>query len=819
MQSFLKKYSFHLLALVGFLVLSLVYASPVLQGKIILMSDPIQGAGASREVTAYFEKTGEHPAWTNSMFGGMPAYTIGGTTSQNFFSTTYKIFSILPGVVPNCLFLYMLGAYLLLNALGAKRWLAVIGSLAYAFFSLNVVIIEVGHLSKVFALALAPIVLAGVIWTLNGKRFLGILLFTLALGYSIFYRHVQIVYYTGLMVGIYLIYQAYQAWVTKTLKNYIIGLVLMGFASIFAAGTSASMLWQVTEYGKESIRGGSELKAKKNQTGLDIDYAFDWSYGKLESLTLLIPNFIGGASGQKLDTNSETFKYLTSNGVPEDQAEGFVSQAPTYWGEQQFTSGTVYAGAIICFLFVLGILIVDRKYSLPFIITALLFLVFSWGKNFPAFNNFIFEHFPGYNKFRAVTMILSLVQLLMIVVGVLALKKIIDSKPTFAEIKKPFFIALASTAGLCLVFWLLPTAVLDFKSARNDGAIIEQYKQMSQGNEQFAKDLYNSLLADRKALTSSDSLRSLFFICLVAGLILAFIWKKINEKVLLIGISVLVLFDLFSVAKRYLNDDSFQEKITLSEMIPPSTADQSILKDTSQSYRVINLTTSFTNESKTSYFHKSIGGYSPVKMGKFADVVEKYLSANPINMSVLNMLNAKYFIVPDNQGQPVSQQNTQTCGNAWFVKEIKTVADADAELAALGGFNPRQTVIVDKRFSKEIAESKIVFDSLKNKIELTKYTPDQLFYTYNAETPQIAVFSEIYYRGGIDWKAYIDGKEMPHFRANYLLRAMSLPAGKHQLVFKFDPKCVSLGHKIDQYASIVLFLFLGLVFFIDRKKI
>ncbi len=818
MQSLLKKYTFHLFALVGFIALSIVYASPALKGKVLFMSDPIQSAGASREVLSYFEKTGQHPSWTNSMFGGMPAYMVGGVNPEGVFAKTYRILTPLPGGVPNYLFLYMLGAYILLNALGAKKWLAVVGAIAYSFFSLNVIIIEAGHISKVMALALSPIIFAGVVWTLSGKRFVGLLLFSLALGYSILFKHVQIVYYVGLMLGIYLLFQGYYSFKNKTIKNYLISLVLLGFAAIFSAGSSGSMLWQVNEYGKESIRGGSELKNKKQQTGLDIDYAFDWSYGKLESLTLLIPNFIGGASGQNIGTKSETYQFLTSNGVQEDQAEGFVSQAPTYWGEQQFTSGTVYAGAIICFLFVLGIFLVERRYLLPLLITALLFIVFSWGKNFPTFNTLVFEYFPGYNKFRAVTMILSLVQLLMIIISVLALKNIIEKKPTFDEIKKPFFIALLSTAGICLVFWLAPAAFLDFKSTRNDTAVIAQYKQIAQGNEQFAKDLYTSLLQDRKALTSSDALRSIFFILLAAGLLLVFVWKKISEKVLLIGISLLVLFDLYSVSKRYLNDDSFQEPLTISEIIPESPVDQTILKDSAASYRVINLTTNFTSDAKTSFYHKSIGGYSPAKMRRFADVVEKHLSANPINMSVLNMLNTKYFIVPNNQGQPISQQNLEICGNAWFIKEIKTVNDADQELDALKNFNPRKTAIVAKDFLKYVENSPILFDSLKNKITLTKYTPDQLDYNYTAENPQIAVFSEIYYRGGIDWKAYIDGKEMPHFRANYILRAMSLPAGKHQLVFKFDPQSVSMGHKIDKYASIALLIFLGLVFFVDKKN-
>ncbi len=813
-----KKLLPHLLVVVGFIVLSVGYMSPVLKGKILTQGDPVRAAAGGHEAALFQQETGEWTGWTNGMFGGMPTYLVHGGYTRGVLPIVTDYLNHFLGGLPNMIFYYLLAAYILLLVLDCGLWVSLLGAIAYAFFSYNIVIIEAGHISKVYALGFAPLMIAGMVLAYKNRPWLGAALFSIGLGLDFNTSHFQITYYTGLLLIIFAIFEFVRAFKTKTIGSFALASVLAVVMGGLSVATISSRMWSTYEYQKETIRGKSELTLGKKDApadGLDRSYAFEWSYGKLESLTLLIPNFSGGASGGGLLTDkSEAYKAIVRYNVPADQAIGFAQNLPTYWGDQMFVQGSVYAGAIVCFLFILGLFIGDNRYKIPFALTALLCLIICWGKNMGAINNLLFDYLPMFNKFRSVSMIMSLLQLSMVIVGGLALKKIIE-KPDWATFKQPFFISLGIVGGLTLVLALVPS-IVGLRSD-NDPALIDQLTQAFGNNKLAANDLYNALIEDRGSLLRSDAFRSLFFILAAAALIWAFVSQKIKNSNVVMGIlAFLVLVDLWSVDKRYLNDAAFKPKYySTDELFQPTAANLQIMEDKDPDYRVIDVTTSPLSDATASYFHKSLGGYHAVKLRRYQELFENQMAKN--NMAVYNMLNTKYFITNDDKNQPIAQRNAEALGNAWFVAEVKMVKNADEEMKSLDKFDPRQVAFVDARFADQVKASKMVIDS-SNKIKLTEYRPNNLIYQSNTKTPQVAVFSEIYYRGGIDWKAYIDGVEAPHFRANYVLRAMNLPAGSHKIEFKFQPDSVIVGQKIDNYASLAWIVLIGLAFFMDTKR-
>ncbi|MEZ4904588.1 MAG: YfhO family protein [Spirosomataceae bacterium] len=533
-------------------------------------------------------------------------------------------------------------------------------------------------------------------------------------------------------------------------------------------------------------------------------------------MTLLIPNFSGGSSGGELNEKSEVYKTLGRYNIPPETAIQFARSLPTYWGDQTFVGGGVYAGAIICFLFILGLFIADKRYRWPFGVGAVFFLMIAWGKNLSIINYTLFDYFPMFNKFRAVSMALSLTQLCMVVVAALAVKKLVEDKSDWKTLQRPFFISLGLTGGLALLFTLIP-GVFDFR-APGDTDLVNNLTQQFGNNRVAANELYSALLSDRSAMLRSDAFRSLLFILLAAGIMWAYIAQKLkNPTMMIASLVVLTLIDMWTIDKRYLNEDSFQPKYrSYEEVFQPTAANQQIMQDTDPNYRVIDVTTSPFQDAKASYFHKSLGGYHGASLKRYREVVDAHISKN--NMAVFNMLNTKYFIVPGQDGQPTAQRNPDALGNAWFVKEVKIVNNADEELKALEKFDPRQTAFVDKRFADQLQNIKPQADTTAQ-IRLTAYKPHQLTYESDAKSPEVAIFSEIYYRGGIDWKAFVDGQETPHFRANYILRGMVVPAGKHKIEFKFDPPAVKTGQNIDRIAAIAwLLLVAGAVFIEYRQK-
>jgi hypothetical protein len=808
-----KKFQPYLLAILVFIIIAFAYSSPILSGKQLNMHDINMSQGSAKEVDDFHKTTGEWAWWTNSMFGGMPSYMIAGDY-ENSLPTKLGAFYMnhIPTPV-NVLFLLMLGFFILMRVLKVDTWLGVMGAIAYAFGTYNLLFIEAGHISKEIALAFVPALLAGFIAIFRGRYWLGIALTTFFTAMEFYGNHPQITYYLFFLLGIYVVYESY-LWVkhgkfAHLLKSY----AFIAISVLVGMATHAMHLWNNYDYSKESTRGKSELTLGniKPSDGLDRDYALAaYNYGILESLTLATPNFMGGALGK----SSETFKTLTRNGVGDADAKQFVSQMPTYFGPQGGTSGPAYSGAIICFLFILGLFIVKDRFKFVLLGITLLYLMISWGSNFSSFNYFMFDYFPYFNKFRAVNMTMTLVHFCLVLGAVLAVKEIMDEKFSFEKIKKPVLFSLGILFGILLVGYFM----LDFRSA-NDEGFKTNLAQAFGGNKDVAQQVLNSLISDRGGLVLGDIFRSFIFVVLAISAIWLFIKNKANSLIFNGLLIFLVLFDMFQVDKRYFNNDDFVPKHRSEETFTPSPANEQILQDKDPDFRVLNTTVSFWQDANDSYFHKSIGGYHGAKLKRIQELYDhQMVKDGKLNLTIYNMLNTKYFIVDAGNGVLSAQKNPAVLGNAWFVNSVKIVKNADEEMKSLDNFNPRQVAFIDTRF-EEFLKGKNMQGDTTSTIKLTEYKPNHLIYVADAKKEGVAVFSEIYYRGNIDWKSYIDGQEVPHFRANYVLRAMVLPAGNHKIEFIFKPKSVENGTKIDLFASILMVLFVaGAVFMEVRNK-
>jgi hypothetical protein len=786
----------HLAVIVGFAILALSYSSPML----------------------YKEKSGEWSAWTNSMFGGMPSFLI---ANEYPTSLTTKLGQAANSILPapaNYFLLTLVSAYLLLLVLGANLWLAAFGAIAYAFGSYLTTSLEAGHVSKILALAYAPGVIAGVLLAFRKNWLIGSAVVAVFFGLELYANHIQITYYLGIGVVVLVILESISYLKAGRIPQLALILTGLGIGGLVALGTHTTRLWNAYDYTKETIRGKSELSPLAaaatpvggDQDGLDKEYAFQYSYGIIETLTLLIPNLYGGPSQGSLDNKSETYKMMVNRGVDVANAANFVQALPLYWGNQYSTGGPAYAGAIIFFLFILGLFIVKGPIKWWVAGVTLLYIVWAWGKNFAGLNYLFFDYFPMFNKFRAVTMVLSLAHLLIIVLAVAALRDIVQRKFSFQEISRPFLISLGLTAGLCLILAIVPTLLFSFRG-ENDPQFVESLAQSSQ-NPAFAQEIMNAIVQDRVGMMRGDALRSAFFILLAAGWIWLWMKEKIKAAVLYPVLLLLVIGDMFGISKRYLNNDDFVSKQAAQAQISPSPADQQILQDPDPNYRVLDVLRNTFNNTEASYFHKSIGGYHGAKLRRYQELIERQIAKPNPNPGILNMLNTKYILTRDQQGNPAVQQNPDALGHAWFVDDYRIVPNADAEMSALDSLQPRRAAVLDQRFAKELEGLSIQPDST-NIITLSSYKPNELVYESIARSEQLAVFSEIYYNVRDEWKLTIDGKPAPLLRADYVLRALRVPAGKHTIVFKFDPVSVSTGHTIDLISSILLVvLVLGAVF-------
>ncbi|MFH2142887.1 MAG: YfhO family protein [Bacteroidota bacterium] len=800
-----KKLYPHIVAIVLFLLVTYAYFYPQLKGMKLEAHDLQTFKGMSKEIVDYREQYGEEPLWTNSMFSGMPAYLISVVYHSNLFQEIIVPLNVLFGRPASFVFFSLIGFYIALLLFRVNPWLSIGGAFAFAFSSYFFIIIDAGHATKANALTCMPPIIAAIYYTYRRKILTGAVLTSLFLTIQIFWNHLQITYYTLMVVMVFVIIQFILDIKNKKIKNFLKASLALIFASIIAVCINFTSLYFVNDYGKDSIRGQSELTSNvENQTsGLDKDYATAWSYGVGETFTLLIPNFAGGESGGALDEKSasyEAFKDIAGA----SQARKIIKQLPLYWGPQPFTSGPVYIGAVVCFLFVLGLFVLKGNLKWWLLIATILSIALAWGKNMMWFTDIFLDYMPGYNKFRTVSMILVIAEFTMPLLGILAVQKILLGEVERDKLKKSLYWSLGIVGGLCLVFSLLPSAFMDFQGL-NDTQYQEAGYPMS------------AIETDRESLLRSDAFRSLVFVLLAVVLLFLFAYKKMKKNYIYIGLALLFLIDMWPVNTRYLNKDNFVTEKASENSIKPTQADQFILQDKDPNYRVMNLAVSTFNDATTSYFHKSIGGYHGAKMRRYQELIEHQISKN--NMAVLNMLNARYFIVPSEEQGPMPQQNPGALGNAWFVKNIKMVNNADEELKALDNFNPAVEAIVDKRFEKELENFSYVDDS-NAVIKFVSYLPNHLAYETNSSVEQLAVFSEIFYAKG--WNAYVDGAITPHFRADYVLRAMRIPAGNHKIEFKFEPEMFYTGNQISLASSILLILLiLGTLwkeFFYKSKK-
>lgn len=782
----------YLSAIVLFIALGLIYFSPVLEGKKLKQSDITQWKGMSKEIVDFRDSTGIEPLWTNSMFGGMPSYTISTKYKGDYLKSIDKIFMLgLPSPV-KLLFLYFVGFFILLLVLRVNPWLAVLGSIGFAFSSYFFIILEAGHNSKAHAIGYMAPVLAGIFLAYRGKYFWGSAVTALFLGLQLSANHLQITYYLLIIVLLFGLFQLIDSFHKKQLNHFFKATFILMFAAILALGANITRLWATWEWGNESIRGKSELTTEQgNRTsGLDIDYATQWSYGIPETFTLLIPDFMGGASGRAPSEDSKTYEELKR--VVPGQARQYLQYFSLYWGKQPFTSGPVYVGAIMFFMFILGLVVVKGKYKWWLLSATVLSIMLAWGKNFMPFTEFFLHIAPGYNKFRAVSMTLVIANLTIPLLGILALKEITKKDINRKQATKDLGISLGITGGIILILIAFAGTFFDFSSV-SDNRLIQAG---------FPQSLIQRLQEDRLALLRSEALRSLIFIILSAAAIWAIISQKLKKEYAFIILIVLVLADMWTVNKRYLNNENFENSRKVENPFTASPADKIILQDNDPNFRVFNQTVGdpFADAS-TSYFHKSLGGYNGAKLRRYQELYEAYISRN--NMDVINMLNTKYFIVTGQNNQPQVQLNPGALGNAWIVDNFRFVENADEEISALNNFNPANEAIIDKRFEGQLTNFK-ASPNQNASIKLTSYKPNELIYDFKSDANAMVVFSEIYYDKG--WNAYVDGEIMPYFRANYVLRGMTIPAGEHQIIWKFEPAVYYTGGIIAAISTVIILL-------------
>ena len=811
-----------LLMLLIILIVALTYFYPQLEGKDLSQLDISHFRGMSKELADYKEKTGENALWTNAMFSGMPSFLIGIRFPGNitrFIQDTLR-YNLHPAAM---LILYLVGFYILLSVLGLKKWQSLIGAFAYGFSTYFLLIIEAGHNTKAYALGYFPIIFAGMLLVFRGKRIPGLIIFTISLSLNILVNHLQITYYaliTALILAVVMLIDAIKK---NELNNFVKGIILLIVGAVIAVGLNFSRLITTYQYSQKSIRGPSELTTKgdnQNQTsGLDKDYVVQYSLGIDETLTLLIPDYMGGGSYTNPGVDSESYKVLQQR---TQNARQNIEAVSMYHGGQPPTAGPVYIGAIVIFLFIISLFIVKGPIKWWLVSASLLSLMLSWGDHFMVLTNFFLHYVPLYNKFRAPTMMLIIVQFAVPLLAFVGLNKLLKGEVDKVIFLRGFKWAAIIAGGITLIFAVFPSLSGDFTHPGD--------------TTRYPEWLIDAILADRKHLLQTDSLRSFVLIAISAVTLYGWHLKKIKSTVLIAVLGVLILGDLWFVDKRYLNADNFTHSKQVEKPFPKTVADKEILKDKDLSYRVLPYSRNVFQDASASYFHKNVGGYHAAKLRRYQDLIDsviypeleslatrmqQYSSLDTVfsTMSVLNMLNTRYIIVDDGRQPPL--RNPKALGNAWFVDNYKVVENANAEIAAVQDFNSATTAIIDKRF-ENFVEGKSFRKDVRGGIKLTEYEPNYLKYDYQASSEQLVVFSEIYYADG--WDAFLDGEKVPHFRVDYVLRAMVVPAGKHTIEFRFEPKMYYLGNKIAYASSIVLLL---LVFgyigneikkYLNRKK-
>lgn len=814
-----KKLLPHLIAIATFAIVSFMFCKPAFEGKVLLQHDMISVNGMVKNVLDYKEKFGRLPLWNTHLFSGMPNYQVA-IEGPNLLPNISSIMALGLPKPANFFFIACICFYLLCIGFKSNPYIGIFGALAFAYCTYDPVIIGAGHETKMMAIAYAPGLLAGLVWLYEKKYWIGLAVTTLFATLEITSNHPQINYYFFIAIALMSLTYIIQWVKNKEWKHMAIALSLALVCAVIGLCNAGVTFLTTSEYAKFTMRGGKTIETtdkgvvQKQTKGLDNDYAFQYSLGKAETVTLMMPNSFGGSSSQTFDENSQIVQKLVDNNVPEANAVQLAASIPKYWGGiVEGTSGPVYLGVISCLLFIIGIVVLKSQHKW-WILTAVLVTIFmAWGKYFSSFNDFLFNTLPLYNKFRAPSMALVVPQLLVPLLAVITLQKVLFNERKEEFLAKNFIKILYGLAGITALLGII--YLINDYSAPIDKEIIAAYSSVGQD---VAQAVVRGMKADRQEMFSNDLLRVLGFAALLAGLLFLRKRKVVSSLIIIIVIAVISTGDLFIAGKKYLGEENYIEsEFYLEANFSPSEADALILLDKDPHYRVYNLAPDRFNDSKTAYYHRSVGGYHAAKLRLYQDLIENQLSKNPMNMSVLNMLDTRYFLIPDQQTGKVNvSKNDSALGAAWFVKQIQTVNGPVEEIKALDNFNPLETAFIDRSQNANIPQ--LQFDS-SAKIALTKYTNDEIEYTTDAKTDQFAVFSEIYYSAG--WNAYIDGKKAPHYKTNYLLRGMLVPAGKHTVVFKFEPESYKTGYTVATIGNILLYLFLfgGIYMSFRRKEI
>lgn len=822
-----------ILAIVLFVLISVAYFFvPMTRGEVLGSGDNSAGKGLGRDVQEYYQKTGETSRWTNSVFSGMPTYQIApsykSTTALGKVESLYHLW--LPQYVWY-LFAYLLGFYILLRAFDFRQSLAALGAVIWAFSSYFLIIIAAGHIWKVMALAYLPPMIAGIVLTYRGKYLWGLVVTAIFAAFEVNANHAQMTYYYLFIVFFMVIAFLVKAIREKKVPQFIKASIVCIIATAIGIAINASSLYHTWQYQKESMRGKSELVSKtdpKNQTssGLERDYITQWSYGIGETWTLLIPNAKGGASEPMINNS-----IVQEKGDP--QYEQVYQSLGQYWGEQPGTSGPVYVGAFVLFLFILGLFIVKGPMKWALLAATMLSVLLSWGKNFMGLTDIFIDYMPMYAKFRTVASILVIAEFTIPLLAMMALKKIVDEPDYITKHMKYLWISLGCTAGIALLFWIMPGVFFDFISTAENQAL-------SQIPADQLSPLKSNLISLREAIFRADCMRSIIVILIGVVMLLLFKARKLQAKYFVGGVIALCLIDMWAVDKRYLNDGMFQPKYDVDQPIAKTQADEQILKDKGLDYRVLNMTTNTFNENNTSYYHKSIGGYHAAKLRRYNELIEHYIAPEMQNMNkvlapenisqgpdnmlqvtdkgnlmpALNMLNAKYFIVGPQGQQPIAVKNNSAMGNAWFVNKVDYVDNANEEIERIGKMDIHHEAVADKKFEQALGKS--AQNDSTAKATLTAYEPNHLTYDVNSKNGGVVVFSEVYYP---EWTATIDGKPANVGRVNYVLRAVNVEPGSHKVVLDFHPKSVTITETISYIASTILLLaIIGIVVFEWRKK-
>ena len=825
----LKKILPEVLVIVFFAVISFAYFFPAdIEGKILFRHDSSAGVGAGQEQSQYKERTGKMTRWTNSLFSGMPTYQMAPSyKSSDTLGVAMKAYHLwLPENVWY-VFVYLLGFYILMRAFDFRRWMAALGAIIWAFSSYFFIIIAAGHIWKVWALAYLPPMIAGVVLAYRGKYLWGLLVTAVFAAFEVNANHVQMTYYFLFPIFFMIVAYLVEAIREKKICHFLKATAICAVGALIGISLNISNLYHTWQYGQESMRGKSELVKKNsaNQTnsGLDRDYITQWSYGIGETWTLLVPNTKGGATIPLSESKTAMAK-------ADPQFEQIYQQLGQYWGDQPMTAGPVYVGAFVLMLFILGLFIVKGPMKWALLAATILSILLSWGKNFMPLTDFFIDYVPMYSKFRTVASILVIAEFTIPLLAMLALKEIVDAKLPVYKTRKYLWISFALTGGVALLFALMPSVFFSSFVSAQEAQALQQLPQ------EYVGPIMNNLTEMRKAVFTADAWRSFFIICIGMLCLLLYQFKKLRKEYMIGAIIVLCLVDMWQVNKRYLNNDMFVPKSEREAAQPLTKADEFILQDKSDcgNYRVLNLSKSTFNENETSYYHKSIGGYHAAKLRRYQELIDAYIAPeiNPLMNAVaeaqgdmtaikgdsiwpvLNMLNMRYAIIPLQNGETAPLKNQYALGNAWFVDQLTYVDNANQELAALGKMDLRHEAVADKKFQKQLGQA-VAQDYNNVSVNLIAYEPNELKYDVKSAKGGVLVFSEIYYPG---WTATVDGQPVDVGRVNYVLRALQLKPGNHQVVLQFMPKSVDTTETIAYIAYGVLLLVILLVVYLEWKK-